>query len=221
MTSERYSKIKEPQIELGKSQRARREAENGVKQFQMAMNYVRSAIADSEAAFQLKTSHLLRLNHQALEGIDKGAGALRNTEIEIEGSKHKPPSHFDVPEFVSDMCSYINENWAEKSAIHLSAYLMWRVNWIHPFPDGNGRTSRVISYMILNIKLASVLPGSPTIPDQISENKTPYYQALEKADDAWEKYQTVDVSAMEELLEGMLASQLVAASEQANADTTR
>jgi Fic family protein len=85
---------------------------------------------------------------------------------------------------------------------------MWRLNWIHPFTDGNGRTSRALSYLVLCVKLGYRLPGSRTIPDQISENKTPYYEALEKADKEFEKG-TVDVSAMEELLSAMLATQLM------------
>jgi hypothetical protein len=36
---------------------------------------------------------------------------------------------------------------ADATAIHLAAYLMWRLNWIHPFADGNGRTARMTSYV--------------------------------------------------------------------------
>ena len=49
-----------------------------------------------------------------------------------------------VAELVEDMCDYVNENWEAKSAIHLAAYIMWRLNWIHPFADGNGRLSRFL-----------------------------------------------------------------------------
>jgi hypothetical protein len=40
--------------------------------------------------------------------------------------------------------------------------------------------------MILCLKLGYILPGKKTIPDQIAENKTPYYKALEAANQAWE-----------------------------------
>jgi len=45
------------------------------------------------------------------------------------------------------MCDHINENWAKLSPLHLAAYTLWRMNWIHPFVDGNGRTSRAVSYL--------------------------------------------------------------------------
>jgi Fic family protein len=93
--------------------------------------------------------------------------------------------------------------------MHLAAYVMWRLNWIHPFTDGNGRTSRAASYMILCVRLGYVLPGKRTIPDQIAEDKTPYYQALEAADTAW-RAGKIDLNALKKLLSSMLAQQLIA-----------
>jgi Fic family protein len=81
------------------------------------------------------------------------------------------------------------------------------LNWIHPFVDGNGRTSRVASYLVLCARLGYRLPGTKTIPERIAENKKPYYAALEHADVAW-KQDRVDVSEMEKLLQGHLEAQL-------------
>jgi len=62
---------------------------------------------------------------------------------------------------------------------------MWRINWIHPFFGGNGRTARALSYLVLCAKLGFRLPGNKTIPDFIVESREPYYTALRKADAAW------------------------------------
>jgi Fic family protein len=91
---------------------------------------------------------------------------------------------------------------------------MWRLNWIHPFADGNGRTSRITSYVILCIRAGYLLPGTPTIPDQIVDNRQPYFDALDTADGCW-KAGSIDVSKMEDLLEAMLARQLTGAFQQA------
>src|SRR5579871_1251237 len=48
-----------------------------------------------------------------------------------------------------------------------------------------GISARALSYLILCIRLGEKLPGTLTIPDQISRNKTPYYAALESADSAF------------------------------------
>jgi Fic family protein len=88
------------------------------------------------------------------------------------------------------------------------------MNWIHPFADGNGRTARAVSYVVLSIKLDSLLPGTPTIPEQIASNKDPYYKALEDADKAWAS-KKIDVSALEGLVGDMLARQLLNAAKEA------
>jgi Fic family protein len=105
------------------------------------------------------------------------------------------------------MCDYVNAN-LDRSPIHLSAYLLWRINWIHPFEDGNGRTARGISYAVLCITLGYEIPGTPSIPEQIAEDKTPYYKALESADEAY-KEKRIDVSAVETLLDERLVVQLL------------
>ncbi len=91
---------------------------------------------------------------------------------------------------------------------------MWRLNWIHPFADGNGRTTRAVAYLVLCVKAGARLPGWPTIPEQIAVDKAPYYDALEAADLAAQDEET-DLSAMMELLEGYLQKQLAAVLEAA------
>ena len=105
------------------------------------------------------------------------------------------------------------------SAVRLCAYVLWKLNWIHPFSDGNGRTARAVAYVVLSIKLDSLLPGAPTIPEQIAGDKTPYYTALESADLGLKSGQ-IDVSNLENMLEGMLAKQLLNAANEASGGTS-
>ena len=127
--------------------------------------------------------------------------------MEIEGSRHEPVGAHQVPELVEDLCDYINEHWEDRPPIHLAAYAMWRLNWIHPFADGNGRTSRVLSFVVLSMALRFVLPGTPTMPELVVEHRPIYEDALDAADDAWEE-DRVDVSKMEDLIGSLLAKQL-------------
>ncbi|MGH6682374.1 MAG: Fic family protein, partial [Pseudolabrys sp.] len=64
-----------------------------------------------------------------------------------------------------------------------------------------------VSYVVLSIRAGYVLPGSPTIPDQIVDNRQPYFDALDAADAVW-KTGKIDVSKMEKLLGNLLAHQL-------------
>jgi Fic family protein len=141
------------------------------------------------------TRHILTLHRAALDGISTSAGVWRPSGVEIGGSRHTPPQAFEVPERIEELCDYVNEKWTEKSPLHLAAYVMWRLNWIHPFTDSNGRTSRAVSYLVLCVRLKTLLPGKLTIPEQIEKNRPPYYKALEAADDAWAE-ERLDLKAM-------------------------
>jgi Fic family protein len=112
------------------------------------------------------------------------------------------------------MCEYVHTHW-QSSPIHLASYLMWRTNWIHPFFGGNGRTARAVSYLILSARLGFVLPGTPTIPELIVSRRNAYLNALQVADIEWKQGEQHNLALMEDLLESLLAEQLVAIHERA------
>lgn len=200
--------IKDPEA------KARREAENGVRQFRAAVEIIRANVARTDGRFRLTQAIILDLHQKALDSIHQLAGTYRNSPVKIINSNHQPPRHVEIPDFVAQMCDYVNEHWDDRSPIHLAAYVLWRINWIHPFADGNGRTARIISYLVLSIKLNSLLPGAPTIPDQIAADKRPYYKALEDSDNSW-KREILALSSLENMLESMLAQQLLNATQEA------
>ncbi|WDR02024.1 Fic family protein [Devosia algicola] len=204
-TSQRHSKALEAELITDPLAKAEAEALNGLRQYDFGIDAVKTAI--ERQAFKLRVSLVLALQREALHGISAYAGNFRPAGVTIEGSKHEPAGAHLVPELVEEMCDYVNEHWNTASPIHLAAYVMWRLNWIHPFSDGNGRTSRMLSYVVMCSRLQAVLPGHPTIPEQIVSNRNPYFDALDAADAAY-KVGNLDLSAMEDLLSGMLAVQL-------------
>lgn len=202
---QRHSKALEAELISDPVARAEAEALNGLRQYDYGLEVIKQAI--ERRSFKLRVSLILALQREALNGISAYAGNFRPAGVTIEGSKHEPVGAHLVPELVEDMCDYVNEHWETASPIHLAAYIMWRLNWIHPFSDGNGRTSRTLSYVVMCCRLEAVLPGHPTIPEQIVSNRNPYFDALDAADAA-DRNGVLDLSAMEELLSGMLAVQL-------------
>jgi Fic family protein len=208
----RHSKAENAEVVSGDEARAKREAANAMRQTELVRQYVLQAI-DGDRGFRLRPSTILDLNREAILGLDAYAGNWRPGAVEIGKSDHQPPGGHLVPSYIEELCDYINDNWKEKSVIHLGAMVMWRLNWIHPFTDGNGRTSRATSYLVICAKSESVLPGKTenTITDQILANRTPYYEALEAADKAYKfegKLTHDTVLVMEDLIAGMLANQL-------------
>lgn len=208
MSEDRHSRPVAAPLITDKLERARRESENGLRQIDLVLERVRQHTGPSAQPFKLRPSLLLALNRAAVEGIEATAGAFRTGGMEIFGSKHQPPKGAEVPELIEDLCDYVNDNWQTASAAHLAAYAMWRINWIHPFDDGNGRTARAIAYLVLCIKTGTVLPGSKTIPERIAASKNPYYFALEKADKAYARSKAIDVSELEGIIVDTLAAQL-------------
>ena len=211
----RHSKALEAEIISDPDELARKESFNVIAQYRAVADMVESYL-EPERPFKLRPSHLLHLHRAALDGISSYAGNFRPAGIEIGKSNHQPPPAHQVPELIEELCDYVNDKWKDKSPIHLAAYVMWRLNWIHPFTDGNGRTSRAVSYLVLCIHLRALLPGRTTIPEQIEQDRSPYYKALEAADQAWAEGR-VDLSAMKALLAAMLAKQLHAIYQQSEA----
>lgn len=210
---DRHSQALEAELIHDPNELARQEARNGLRQFDAVMEMV-DHFLQPERPFKLRPSHLLHLHRIALDGISPYAGNFRPAGIAIQGSKHQPVGAHQVPELVEDLCDYINGNWSSRVAIHLAAYCLWRLNWIHPFTDGNGRTSRALSYLVLCLRLGYRLPGTKTIPDQISRDKKPYYKVLEAADAAF-TVNTIDLSDLEKYLSDLLATQLYSVHQQA------
>ena len=198
---------------------ARREAENGILQFDLALDIIRSFIKEPERPFRLRSSMILNLHRAALDGLHALAGTWRNTPVKIHGSVHQPPDAPFVSEEIEHLCDYVNDNWSS-NAVHLAAYVLWKLNWIHPFADGNGRTARAVAYVVLSVKLDGLLPGAPTIPEQIAGNKQPYYDALEAADKQLVAGK-IDVSELEKMLAAMISTQLLSAAKEASGEVNK
>jgi Fic family protein len=161
-------------------QKAEIEAANGVAQ----IDYLTDLVT-SYRAHDLRESHVLQLQAIAVTGIYPCAGTYRDarSKVYISGSEHVPPEAALVPAMVRDMIDWINQARSDgRSALDRAAYALWRLNWIHPFRGGNGRTSRAIAYLIICMDMGQMIPGIPTLPSLIYVNRDAYVEALRDAD---------------------------------------
>ncbi|MGD0865122.1 MAG: Fic family protein [Rhizomicrobium sp.] len=148
---------------------------------------------------------LWALNHVAVSNISQFAGRFREEPIYV--GNHKPPHFKEVPELMDRFISTLHENWFNWQPTELAAYGLWRLLWIHPFIEGNGRTARAACYYLLCTRSEMLLPGRKTVPERIRDNREPYYAALRAADQAWDQG-NLDFSDMEAYLADLLAAQL-------------
>ena len=132
-----------------------------------AFAYVQKCVAEGKPLDEptVKDIHSL-----LMENIQIG-GVYRNVEVRITGAAHKPPApsemYRQVKNFFADLTYRTDLN-----AIELAAWTHAEFVKIHPFTDGNGRTSR----MIMNYQLLS----NGFLPVSIAkENRLEYFDALE------------------------------------------
>lgn len=133
-----------------------------------AFNYAKEKIAEGQPLDE----NLVKDFHQALmENIIPG-GIYRNHDVSITGATHTPPT----PNEMYSQIKYFYYEMQGKSGIdpiELAAWTHAEFVRIHPFPDGNGRTSR----LIMNYQLMS----AGLLPINIrTEKRLQYYDALDK-----------------------------------------
>lgn len=178
--------------------------QNLLRQYDLLTNCIEIGLRKGIEAFDKYT--LWSLNAAAVANIAQFGGRFREQPIYV--ANHIPP-HFDrVAEQVDQFISVIHENWYIMShPTVLPAYALWRLNWIHPFVEGNGRTARAACYYLMCLRHGDLLPGRKIVPERIRENRTPYYDALRDADQHWaDGHFNVDTLAA--YLEGLLRDQL-------------
>jgi Fic family protein len=182
---------------------ARVQEQNLVRQYDLLTNCIEIGLKQGHTAFDKYT--LWALNHVAVANISQFGGRFREEPIYV--GNHKPPHFEKVPDLMDRFISTIHENWFNWSNTEIAAYTLWRLLWIHPFIEGNGRTARAACYYMLCARSGSLLPGKKIVPERIRENRGPYYAALQSADVAWHNGH-LDFSELEEYLAGLLTAQL-------------
>lgn len=159
------------------------------------------------------TPALIRYLHQiVVNGVLSDGGAFREVEVYITGVDHIPPPFSEVPALIRDFCDTINDAWKKASPAKLAALVFWRIAWIHPFRDGNGRTARGLSYLVLCSKVGHILPGRPTVNAQMDRNRTKCIRILDEIDRAWQR-DRLELEPLTNFIEEMLEIQLRGAEE--------
>jgi Fic family protein/DNA-binding XRE family transcriptional regulator len=153
----------------GKSMREHLEAVN----HQEAISYIKELV---QRKIQINEREVLAIHNLILRSIQpEYAGKYRDIQVMIKGSAHMPPQPFLVKD---EMIKYFEWYEQQKDKLHpvlLAAEMHERLVTIHPFVDGNGRTSRLIMNLILLSKgyVIANIKGD-------YETRMKYYDALEQ-----------------------------------------
>ena len=141
---------------------------------QEAIGYIKHLIEKNSF---LNEKEVLSIHNLILRGIHpEDAGRYRRVQVMIKGSSFMPPQPFMVAKEMEDFFIWYETNKNNLHPIVLAAEMHERLVTIHPFIDGNGRTSRLVMNLILlqNGYVIANIKGD-------YDSRMQYYNALEIA----------------------------------------
>ena len=179
------------------------ETSNGERHYSFLHSAVSAALA-VDRPFMSQTV-IKAMNYHAIACLHTNAGEYRPCPVRV--GDHAPPEHYRVNALMDDFVNVVNRRWGESDMVLLATYVLWRLNHIHPFINGNGRTARAACYFVLCVKAGGWLSGDVILPERLRSNRYEYVEALRKADEA-EDAGEPDLTELCALVSRMLAEQL-------------
>ena len=136
-------------------------------------------------------NHIQQLHRDLLTYVDKDEGhrgkykthenkvVARDSNGNIIGIVFETVSPFDTPRLMADLVAWFRMEQESRSLHPLLAIAVFIVTFlaIHPFEDGNGRLSRVLTTLLLLQAGYAYVPYS-SLESVIEQNKGGYYIAL-------------------------------------------
>jgi Fic/DOC family len=179
------------------------EISNGNRQY----DFLRSIVVCSlDMGRPFLCQHVIKaLNFHAITCLHTSPGEFRPCEVTV--GEYHPPAHYRVQALMDDFVNTVNRNWESTDPVVLAAFARWRINSIHPFINGNGRTARAASYFVLCVKAGGWLPGEIILPELLRQNRDEYVQALKAADQSLEAGQ-LDLTQLHRLFSRLLTEQM-------------
>lgn len=139
---------------------------------QTALYFLLDELSTSGKDFKI-TPDLIKATHlRMMNGIISDAGYYRNHAVRIHGAFVPLANFIKIPELIDKWCNSVNEETLDKIGLLANSHAAFER--IHPFSDGNGRTGRLLLF-ILALKLELVPPILQ------KERHLAYYKYLELA----------------------------------------
>lgn len=156
-----------------------------------------SLIHESYEYIPIKSSYILQLHQVLYRYSQRGIGGrFKNTqnyisEIKESGEqivRFKPLDPFETPTAIEKMCESFNRETdaCEVDPLILIPAFIVDFLCVHPFNDGNGRMSRLLTTLLL-YRAGYVVGKYVSLESKIEKTKESYYKALEKSDINWNR----------------------------------
>ena len=163
--------------------------EHEVLNYKVALDYIFQA---PPASLQPSPDLLRRIHALSMAGSE-GAGAFKRRDNKIiektefgDRLRFTPTPAAETEQAISSLCLSYNEAISKETAapqICLAAFVL-DFTCIHPFADGNGRVSRLITTAAL-LELGVKMPTLISLEEIIQNRQEAYYLALQRSSQGW------------------------------------
>ncbi|MBI5229241.1 Fic family protein, partial [Candidatus Micrarchaeota archaeon] len=130
---------------------------------------------------QINEVFIRKLQYQVTKNtVCRIQGEYRDSHVGISGSEWKPPKPQEVPVQMKKLCQEYSQKRKLLHPVELAGWIHNRLVQIHPFTDGNGRTSRlVLNWILMKNRFPPIII--------YVKNKQEYYSMIEAGDAGEEK----------------------------------
>ncbi len=191
---------------------------------------VLSTIHENHDYIPLKPSYILQLHRDLYKFSGKTTGgAYKNSDNVIaqedsEGNKFirfQPASAWETPQLMEKLCLAFDNalNIEEVDPLLLIPMFVLDFLCIHPFNDGNGRMSRLLTLLLL-YRAGYIVGKYISIEKMIEETKETYYEALQRSSCDWHEERN-DYAPFVRYMLGVIVSAYREFSSRVNLLTTR
>lgn len=165
---------------------------------------------------QTKPGIILQLHRDLYRFMGPGAGGYFKTtdnviaEVDSVGNKKvrfQPVPAWETPDAIDALCKAFDETLMDESIDPLIVIPMFVLDFlcIHPFNDGNGRMSRLLTLLLL-YRSGYIVGKYISIEKMIETTKDTYYEALQSSSAGWHEGENDYVPFIKYMLGVVVAS---------------
>lgn len=163
----------------------------------------------------LTLSLILKIQRQIMAGLiaPHRRGKFRNEPVFVNDPKtgrpvFLPPDHQDVKPLLTDLLKYVKDNKSIVDPIILAGIFHKQLVVIHPFMDGNGRTARLATKVLL-AKLGVDTFNLFSFENYYNQNVAKYFQSVGIFGNYYEIIDSIDFTAWLEYFSAGIVDELI------------
>ncbi len=169
-------------LEGGKVKGVNRDDERELLNYKKAMDFISKYLGKDDPVSEGIVRELHKILVKGVRGENADPGNYRKIQNYVVNSHtrevvYTPPSPLDVPHLMREFTEWVSKA-EDVLPILVAGIAQFQFVHIHPFIDGNGRTARLLSTLIL-YKTGYDFKRLFTISEYYDKNRPAYYQAIQ------------------------------------------